>query len=269
MKLYAIRDDNKRACAYLFCYPKSKEFVIELNNKADHWETPMLLSSFAKKGILSIDPYHSKMWIQQRIVPYERQNIGQILKDNGLKAYDELKLLELSDGRCAQDDYYIERLDPSDLPKSIKNRLGKRLSSCAALCSGQYLLTFQNGQVKRCDIVPIIQNYTELSAFIKARPDQLDKARIAAGGSVLGWDERLTIPCADLYDTGKNIPLSAEEITSVISQSVVDTAEACELLGCSRQYINELVSTGRLVPIKSNEKCTLFLKSDIYGKRSE
>ena len=103
----------------------------------------------------------------------------------------------------------------------------------------------------------------------KLNPEQLDKARIAAGGSVFGWDERLTIPCADLYDTGKNIPLSAEEITSVISQSVVDTAEACELLGCSRQYINELVRTGRLVPIKSNEKWTLFLKSDIYGKRSE
>lgn len=269
MKLYAIRDDNKRTCAYLFCYPKVREFVIELPDNADHWETPMLLSSFAEKGIPTVDPYHSRMWVQQRIVPYERQNIGQILKDNGLKSYDELKLLELSDGRCAQDDYYIEKLDQSDLPKSIKTRLGKRLSSCAALGSGRYLLTFQNGQVKWCDIVPMIQNSIDLSAFIKARPDQLDKARIAAGGSVLCWDERLTISCTDLYDKGKNLPLSAEELTSVISQSVVNTAEACELLGCSRQYINELVSTGRLVPIKSNEKCTLFLKSAVFRKRYE
>jgi len=263
MKLYAIKGDKKTTYAYLFCYPKTKEFVIELPDQADHWETPLLLSSFAQKGLFSVDSYHSKLWIQQRIVPYERQNIGQVLKDNGLKVYEELDLLDKADGRCAQDDYFIEKLDPAELPKSIKNRLGKRIEASVPLGRGQYVLSFRNGKVKKCNIDPLIQNKSELSAFIKAHPDHLDKATISAGGSVLRWDERLMIPCAELYNSATQINVSTEELKAIISCSIIDTADACELLGCSRQYINELVSCGRLLPIKSTEKSTLFLKADV------
>ena len=42
--------------------------------------------------------------MQQRIVPTDRQNLGEILRDNGLKEYDEFELLMLATGRCAQDD---------------------------------------------------------------------------------------------------------------------------------------------------------------------
>lgn len=45
------------------------------------------------------------MWVRQRIVPPDRQNIGQILKANGLEEYDEFSLLMFGSGRCAQDDY--------------------------------------------------------------------------------------------------------------------------------------------------------------------
>lgn len=266
MKLYAIKGDKKTTYAYLFCYPKTKEFVIELADKADHWETPLLLSSFAQKGILSVDPYHSKLWIQQRIVPYERQNIGQVLKDNGLKVYDELALLDKSDGRCAQDDYYIEKFDYAEMPRSIKNRLGKRIEASVPLGNGQYMITFQNGRNKKCNIKPFVQNKSDLSAFLNAHPNHLDKAKIAAGGSVLRWDEKLMISCTELYDSGKMITLTADELNTIISSSIIDTAEACELLGCSRQYINELVSSGKLVPIKSNEKSTLFLRNDVEKK---
>lgn len=41
--------------------------------------------------------------MQQRIAPTDRQNLGQILKDNGLDEYDEFQLLMLANGRCVQD----------------------------------------------------------------------------------------------------------------------------------------------------------------------
>ena len=44
------------------------------------------------------------------------------------------------------------------------------------------------------------------------------------------------------------------------------TQEAAVLLGCSRQYINELVKSGKLRPIKSSEKSTLFWKSDLLKR---
>ena len=263
MKLFAIRNDDGTSCAYLMYFPRSKEFTIELVANADPWETPILLSSFAKKGILSIDPYDSRIWVQQRIVPYERQNIGHILKDNGLRSYDEFCLLVKADGRCAQDDYYIEKINISELPKEIKNRLQKKIGGAVSLGKGIYLLTFCNGRIKKCNVSKLIIQSKELSAFIKARPDQLDKARISAGGSVLGWGEKLYISYTDLYDTGKTIPLSGNELFEVIEQSIADTSEVCEILGCTRQYVNELVSSGKLKPIKSNEKSTLFYINDI------
>ena len=77
---------------------KDKKFYIELPDTADYWETPLILSSFLKRGKKTIDSHWSKIWVQQRIVPTDRQNLGQILKANGLEEYDEFKLLMLAKG---------------------------------------------------------------------------------------------------------------------------------------------------------------------------
>ncbi len=58
---------------------------------------------------------------QWRIIPTDQQNLGQVLKENGLKEYDEYSLLMLSMGRCAQDDYYLAPIEDGELPKEIKN----------------------------------------------------------------------------------------------------------------------------------------------------
>lgn len=111
MKIFAVKDEedfSRKALAYLLYYERPKQFYIELPDDADPWETPLILSSFAKQGERTINAYWSKLWVQQRIVPMDRQNLGQILKDNGLKEYDEFDLLMLADGRCAQDNYYLE-----------------------------------------------------------------------------------------------------------------------------------------------------------------
>ena len=100
MKIFAIKtDENEKTLAYLLYYEKEKSFYIELPDKADPWETPLILSSFAKKNITTVNSYWSKIWVQQRIVPSDRQNLGQILKENNLTEYDEFELLMLSGGR--------------------------------------------------------------------------------------------------------------------------------------------------------------------------
>lgn len=53
MKIFAVRDEDNttnKAVAYLFYYEKEKRFYIELPEEADPWETPLILSSFLKKG---------------------------------------------------------------------------------------------------------------------------------------------------------------------------------------------------------------------------
>ena len=125
MKIFAIRDESteeKKTLGYLLYYEYEKRFYIELPDDADPWDTPLILSSFVKKGETSINSYWSKLWVQQRIVPTDRQNLGQILKDNKLKEYDEYQLLLLGNGRCAQDDYYLEPIEDAALPAQIKKR---------------------------------------------------------------------------------------------------------------------------------------------------
>lgn len=56
-----------------------------------------------KRKQYTVNAYWSKVWVQQRIAPTDRQNLGQILKDNGLDEYDEFQLLMLANGRCVQD----------------------------------------------------------------------------------------------------------------------------------------------------------------------
>lgn len=47
---------------------------------------------------------------------------------------------------------------------------------------------------------------------------------------------------------------------------IINAAEAAEILDCSRQYINELVRTRKLHPIKASGKNTLFLKSEVLQR---
>ena len=85
MKIYAIKDDNMSQdfiLGYLIYYEISKTFYIELSDNLDPWDAPPLFFSFAERGQHSIDSYWSRIWVRQRIVPQDRQNIREILRDN-------------------------------------------------------------------------------------------------------------------------------------------------------------------------------------------
>ena len=109
----AIRDEsaqNQKDLAYLLYYEQEKRFYIELPENADVWETPLLLDSFVKRGETTVNSYWSKIWVQQRIVPTDRQNIGEILRDNHLKEYDEYELLMLAMGRQPANSFPLSKV---------------------------------------------------------------------------------------------------------------------------------------------------------------
>ena len=65
---------------------------------------------------------------------------------------------------------------------------------------------------------------------------------------------------------GKRIPMTMDDFRAFASERIINAAEAAEILHCSRQYINELVKTDKLHPIKTSEKNTLFLKSEVLRR---
>ena len=265
MRIFAIRDGNAdvpKDLAYLFYYEKDKTFYIELPEGADEWETPLLLSSFVKRGETTVNPYWSKLWVQQRIIPTDRQNIGQVLRDNGLELYDEFDLLMLADGRCAQDEYYLTERKESELPTEIRERIAHRVEDVVPLPQYHLLVFFSGGSIRKVDALPLIGDVVPFAPLLRD-PALFETVQVQAGGYGVSWGTTLELSKNDLFESGTPIPLSADDFASFVARRVITTAEACELLGCSRQNIDDLVRRDKLHPVKAGGRTKLFLRSEV------
>lgn len=225
----------------------------------------MILSSFVKNGEYTVNSYWSKIWVQQRIVPPDRQNIGQILRDNGLKNYDEYALLMLSSGCCEQDDYYLVPVEEKALPDRIVSRFAKRIEDVVPLQNNSLLVFFRDGTIRKCELNEYFKKTQRFSIILK-RPDCFAYVQIQTGGYGVQWDDNLSIKDSELYKMGKRVPLMADDFRAFVSERIINAAEAAEILNCSRQYINELVKADKLHPVKTSEKNTLFLKSEVLKR---
>ena len=79
------------------------------------------------------------MWVRERIIPSGRQNLSSILSNHRLKEYDEMKFLELSEGRCSQDSLSVQK--ETVLPEYVRKRMLKNrqlLDSCIVGAGGYY-----------------------------------------------------------------------------------------------------------------------------------
>ena len=269
MKIFAIRDESMQVqtdLAYLLYYEIEKRFYIELPEDADPWETPLILSSFAKRGERTVNSYWSKLWVQQRIIPSDRQNLGRILKDNGLDEYDEYELLMLANGRCAQDDCYLVPVDEAQLPKEVHQRFLTRIEDVIPLEDFCLLVFFRDGAFKKCNLRSCFEN-TKTFQVLLSRADAFCSFTLQPGGYGVEWDVNMSVSDSMLYAMGTQIPLSATDFQSFVVHRIVNVAEAAEILGCTRQNIEYLTRTGKLHPVKASGKNTLYLKSEIL-KRS-
>ena len=269
MKIFAIRDESaeiQKDLAYLLYYEMEKRFYIELPDDADPWETPLLLDSFARKGEKTVNSYWSQLWVQQRIIPTDRQNLGEILRDNGLKEYDEFDLLMLAMGRCAQDDYYLVPLEENDLPKVIIKRFSTKIEDVLPLDDYCLLVFFRDGAVKKCDLRAHFEKTGAFRILLK-KPEYFMSVQMMTGGYGVAWDINMTVTDSTLYRIGKKVPLTVSDFKNFVVQRVINASEAAEILNCSRQNLLDLTKRGKLHPIKSSEKNTLYLKSEVL-KRS-
>ena len=96
MKIFAIRDEaaeTQKNLAYLLYYELEKRFYIELLEETDPWELPLLLDSFVKQNETTVNSYWSKRWVEQRIIPPDRQTpypLLHILKIDQVLSYSPL-----------------------------------------------------------------------------------------------------------------------------------------------------------------------------------
>lgn len=271
MKIFAIRDGyegTEKNLAYLIYYEKEKTFYIELRDDVDEWEMPLLLSSFVKRGEKTVNAYFSRLWVQQRIVPPDRQNLGRILKENGLRDYDEFALLMLAKGRCAQDDYYLVPVSGETLYSEFPERYAHRVEEVIPLENAALLVFFRNGEVRKCAVRKAVKKNVSLCSILD-REELFCQVGVQVGGYGICWGEKLAVSDEVLYRTGQKIGLEFADFVSFLKYRTVNAEEAARLLECTRQNISDLVKRGRLHPVKTGAKNTLFLKSEILQRKWE
>lgn len=111
MKRYTIKRNHcDKTVAILTYDEKSRKYTIDIPEDISEKESPFMLSLFVKKEIRHVSPDWSEKWVQSRVIPASRQNIGEILRVNGMNQYDEHQLLIKNEGRSCQDEFYIERV---------------------------------------------------------------------------------------------------------------------------------------------------------------
>ncbi len=264
MKIFEINDEaEKLFIGILLYYEKDKTCIIELSDELDEWTAPLLLTSFVKKGIYTIPRDISFLWVQERVIPSGRQNIGSILTHHKLKSYDEMKLLELADGRCSQDALYIKKIE--SIPDYVRQRQLKNLIDIVALEGYHLLCFFTDMTIKKVDL----KSFTGNSKIEKILTNErlFNSCKLGTGGYYATFNDSIDIPAWKLYKEGLTIPLQYKDFISFVQKNLYDTSDSCAELECSRQNITYLNKQNLLTPIKENVKGNLYLKGDVIKSR--
>lgn len=268
MKLFSLRDaanEDAGVLALLECFERPRSFYIELPPQANPWNLPFVLHEFAQRGESTVDSQWTLRWVRSRLVPTERQNLGEVLRTNNLSTYDELRLLELTDGRCSQDECYLMPLRAHQLPAWYEERLTTRMTDVFTLSGLRLLACFCDGQALLCNMDELLADSRSFS-HVLADEEVFDRATLQAGGHGVRWGEDLQVQSQTLRRAGVSSGLISADIAAFARQATLDTSEVTRLLGCSRQNVSDLVRRGSLVPIKSTARGPLFLRSDVYAR---
>ena len=260
MKIYEIINEvDDYSIGVLLYYEKERQFIIELNETLDRWKAPILLSSFVKKKIYTIPRDISFLWVKDRVVPSGRQNIDVILRNSKIKAYDEMKLLEVAEGRCAQDDFAIKKL--SELPEFVKARITRNVIECSTLSEGRILVFFADGTVRKVSL----SRFKDLDGIDSVLNNEklYRSCKVGTGGYYITFNDSIDIPASELYKSGEEIPLTLDDFKTFIQNNVLDTSESCSLLECSRQNIAYMVKQNQLTPVKEEVKGNIYLKGEV------
>lgn len=113
MRKFAVKNKvyKHKIVAYLLYDEKDRSYCIEIPEGVKSVEAPMIIADFIDKNQRKIGNEWSFQWVKQRVIPPERQNIGQILWENNMECYDEFLFLLNNQGKSCQDECYIEEVE--------------------------------------------------------------------------------------------------------------------------------------------------------------
>ena len=265
MKYFEIRSDyrdNDRLYGVVIYDENLNQYMVELPDDLEFKDAPILLDTAIEDGTRTVGPYITHLWIEQRVIPPDRQNINSILLEAGLERYDEHKLLVISDGRCAQDDYFLKPIPAKSMPIDITSRLKKRIEDFVLLPGMRLLVFFKNGETKLCDLNLLEYKHPWIK-YLSISEDYYYSIKSLIAGYGVGWDETRQLSCEELYKIGITQSITYDDIKAFINQRTISTSGVCDALECSRQNVNDLIKRDKLHPVKELDNSRLFLKAEV------
>ena len=265
MKSYAIYDEElnrETPIGYLFYYERAEKFIIELCRDLDEWSAPLLFQGLVKKKVYTIPHAIAQMWVEERIIPSGRQNIGSILKNHKLQSYSEIALLNLSKGRCSQDSCYIAEVSVAAIPEEIKERSKANVSECFPTGDGQLICMFGDNSVRKIDLETLKEQYKEVVHVLRNRR-LLDGVKVGVGGYSVVFDDSIEVKVEDLKARGMALPLSAEDFYGFVQRNVVDATQVCDMIQCTRQNLSYLVKEEKIAPIIAGTTTNLYTRGAV------
>ncbi len=113
LRKFAIKDESYESWedfAILTYEEDTDQYAIEIPESVDPDRLPAIPGMLARNGIRSIDDRFARQFVKERVVPPERQNIGQIMRQVGMGYYSEFPLLVYCSGRCCMDEFWLEEI---------------------------------------------------------------------------------------------------------------------------------------------------------------
>ena len=264
MKIYEIADEEStRSVGILVYYEKARSFIIELQEYLDEWTAPLLFAGYVKRGIYTIPREVCLMWVKERVIPGSRQNIESILSRHRLREYDEMRFLEISEGRCSHDSLYIRRINK--LPEYAAVRARRNLKECVPLKDHCLLCIFCDGTVKKAELGRL-SDIRDMDKVLR-NEDLYLSCRIGPGGYSATFNDSIDIPASVLYSAEGTVPLCADDFVTFVQRGIVDTAKSCDLLECSRQNLSYMINHEQLLPVKKSVKGNLYTMGDVISNR--
>jgi hypothetical protein len=265
MRVFAIHDNDleeNNSIGYLFFYERSNTFIIELADFLDEWTAPVLFSNMVKNKEFTVPREHAHLWVNERVIPPGRQNIAMILNNAKLSTYNEGKLLALSNGYCSQDACYLEEIDANALPEWVVKRQQDNILEAFPYADNRVICILGNDTVIEVDLRKCIAKVPKIEAILDNKRI-LASLKVDAGGYGITFNDSISIQKSILIENGIILPVYSSVFLDFAKHCIVNTAEACTLLNCSRQNLGYLVKNEMLHPIKDKWKENVFLKGDI------
>jgi hypothetical protein len=151
------------------------------------------------------------------------------------------------------------------MPDYAAIRRRKNLKDCVLCADHTLLCFFLDGSVKKVDLSTFANDDQPTIEKILRNDRLYNSGRITAGGYAVTFNDSMDLSASSLYKNGVNIPLTLEDFYSFVKKNVLDTAEACDVLQCSRQNLAYMVKKERLAPIKGDVQGNLYLKGDVLA----